>query len=66
MVFSSGSASTVTEWLILPFLGVPGLLLGDSGWCGEEEGQPGASSFPPGVAGLAGGPAPGTVSSESR
>lgn len=66
MVFSLGSASTVTDWLILPFLGVPGLLLGDSGWCGEEEGQPGASSFPPGVAGLAGGPAPGTVSSESR
>lgn len=66
MVFSPGSASTVTEWLILPFLGVPGLLLGDSGWCGEEEGQPGASSFPPGVAGLAGGPAPGAVSSESR
>ena len=66
MVFSPGSSSTVTERLILPFLRVLGLLPGDSGWRGEEEGQLGASYFPPGVAGLAGGPAPGTVSSESR
>lgn len=66
MVFGPGSPSIVTKRLILPLLRVQGPSLGQSWWHGKEESHPGVSSSPRGAAGLAGGSAPGNVSSESK